>query len=215
MGTLSTVRAKTVDDKPAHPQCVPTKCEAKDCVFERDGGTRMGTLSTVRAKTVDDKPAHPECVPRTCELGEYCKVIPGGRGTKADVRVPSLTSPGEYRHTLCSQALSFDPTDPDVGCAVCGKKYYLSSTRAEVMKYEAEANGLIEYIDNYDSITKGNAHMGCWRKIRNDAVKKKERREEEALRNRARNMSAEEWHAELEDLMKEAEEIMARMNVQR
>ena len=99
--------------------------------------------------------------------------------------------------------------------AVCGKKYYLSSTRAEVMKREAEANGLIEYIDNYDSITKGNAHMGCWRKIRNDAVKEKERREEEALRNRARNMSAEEWHAELEDLMKEAEEIMARMNVQR
>ena len=173
------------------------------------------TLNTVKAKTNDGKPAHPQCVPAKCELGEYCKVIPGGRGTKADVRVPSLTSPGKYRHALCSQALSFDPTNPEVRCTVCGKKYYLSSTRAEVMKYEAEANGLIEFIDHYDLITKGNAHMGCWTKIRNDAVKKKERREKEALRNKALSMSAEEWHAELQDLMKEAEEIMARMNVQK
>ena len=96
VGNLSTVDAKTINGKPAHRRCVSATCEAEVCMVERQsGGSRVGNLSTVRAKTVDDKPAHPECVPRTCELGEYCKVIPGGQGTKLDVRVPSLTSPGE------------------------------------------------------------------------------------------------------------------------
>ena len=194
-----------------YAQCVSATCEAEVCMVERQsGGSRVGNLSTVRAKTVDDKPAHPECVPRTCELGEYCKVIPGGRGTKADVRVPSLTSPGEYRHRLCSEAKSFDPTNSNVGCAVCGGKYYLSSTSSEVMKYEAEANGLIGFIDNYETITKGKAHMDCWRVIRNDAAKKKEKREKEVLRDRYRNMTAEQWDAERKALIEKAAKLWAK-----
>jgi hypothetical protein len=86
-GTLSTVKAKTVDGKPAHPQCVLAECEAVVCEVERGGGTRKGTLSTVDAKTVDGKPAHRRCVHRTCVIcdkpGNYkqvCRVHPDGGG---------------------------------------------------------------------------------------------------------------------------------------
>jgi hypothetical protein len=196
-----------------YAQCVPASvaCEAEVCMVERQsGGSRVGNLSTVDAKTINGKPAHRQCVPRTCELGQYCKVIMGGQGTKLDVRVPSLTSPGEYRHRLCSEAKSFDPTNSNVGCAVCGGKYYLSSTSSEVMKYEAEANGLIGFIDNYETITKGKAHMDCWRVIRNDAAKKKEKREKEVLRDRYRNMTAEQWDAERKALIEKAAKLWAK-----
>ena len=194
-----------------YAQCVPATCEAEVCMVERQsGGSRVGNLSTIRAKTINGKPAHRQCVSATCELGQYCKVIPGGQGTKSDVCVPSLTSPGEYRHRLCSEAKSFDPTNSNVGCAVCGGKYYLSSTSSEVMKYEAEANGLIGFIDNYETITKGKAHMDCWRVIRNDAAKKKEKREKEVLRDRYRNMTAEQWDAERKALIEKAAKIWAK-----
>jgi len=211
VGNLSTVDAKTINGKPAHRRCVSATCEAEVCMVERQsGGSRVGNLSTIRAKTINGKPAHRQCVSATCELGQYCKVIPGGQGTKSDVCVPSLTSPGEYRHRLCSEAKSFDPTNSNVGCAVCGGKYYLSSTSSEVMKYEAEANGLIGFIDNYETITKGKAHMDCWRVIRNDAAKKKEKREKEVLRDRYRNMTAEQWDAERKALIEKAAKLWAK-----
>ena len=86
----------------------------------------------------------------------------------------------------------------------------MSSTSSEVMKYEAEANGLIGFIDNYETITKGKAHMGCWRVISNDAAEKKEKREKEVLRNRARNMTAEQWDAERKALIEKAAKLWAK-----
>ena len=184
------------------------KCLERTCDACKEKGTALEIC--MESPSTPGENVHPQCVERTCELGQYCKVIPGGQGTKSDVCVPSLTSPGEYRHRLCSEAKSFDPTNSNVGCAVCGGKYYLSSTSSEVMKYEAEANGLIGFIDNYETITKGKAHMDCWRVIRNDAAKKKEKREKEVLRDRYRNMTAEQWDAERKALIEKAAKIWAK-----
>ena len=69
---------------------------------------------------------------------------------------------------------------------------------------------MIGFIDNYETITKGKAHMGCWRVISNDAAEKKEKREKEVLRNRARNMTAEQWDAERKALIEKAAKLWAK-----
>ena len=52
--------------------------------------------------------------------------------------------------------------------------------------------------------------MGCWRVIRNDAAKKKEKREKEVLRDRYRNMTAEQVDAERKALIEKAAKLWAK-----